>query len=67
MRHARRRGVPAPPPTRDTLRIGVAALLVFWSVNVMLSGDLVDSRFFWLWLCVWELYRRRMVACASQA
>jgi hypothetical protein len=49
------------------MTVGIESLVVFWSVNVMLSGDLVDSRYFWMWLCVWELYRRRMCPCPSQA
>jgi len=35
---------------------GVAAIALFWAINVSLSGDLVDSRYFWLALLLLELH-----------
>lgn len=46
----------APQPV---LRAGLAGMIVFWLVNLSLSGDLVDSRFLWLWLLLAEGCARR--------
>ena len=43
---------------RGLLAVGIGSLLVYWTLNVQFSGDLVDSRYLWLWLAMFELHRR---------
>lgn len=42
----------------DPLAIGLAGLAFFWTLNVQVSGDVVDSRFLWLWLALLESHLR---------
>jgi O-antigen ligase len=52
---------PRPGFTRgqcDPLTIGLAGLALFWTLNVQVSGDVVDSRFLWIWLAIFESHLR---------
>lgn len=40
------------------LAAALAALALFWGLNVQLSGDLVDSRYFWFFLLLLEMHAR---------
>lgn len=45
---------PGPGLSVALLDIGMSSMVVYWSINALLSGDLVDSRYLWLWLAAFE-------------
>ena len=51
-------------PTARVRAAGLTAIAIFWAINVSLSGDLVDSRYFWLALLLLELQWRTMAPLA---
>jgi hypothetical protein len=40
------------------LHAGLLSIVAFWALNVQFSGDVVDSRYLWLWLALFEIQAR---------